>query len=76
MQRQKWPATDSNQNTVKQHSPSYSTILRLRYPDLPGLLGQICSTIGEADGLIGSVDIVQMEKGELTRDIVRQRPRR
>ncbi len=57
-------------DTVKQHSPSYSTILRLRYPDLPGLLGQICSTIGEADGLIGSVNIVQMEKGEITRDIV------
>ena len=55
---------------VKQHSPSYSVILRLRYPDLPGMLGQIASTIGEADGSIGSVDIVQIEKGEITRDIV------
>jgi malate dehydrogenase (oxaloacetate-decarboxylating) len=57
-------------NIVKQHSPSYSTILRLRYPDLPGVLGRICSTIGEADGLIGSVDIVQTEKGEISRDII------
>jgi malate dehydrogenase (oxaloacetate-decarboxylating) len=55
---------------VKQHSPSYSVILRLRYPDLPGFLGRIASAIGEADGLIGSVDIVQVEKGEITRDII------
>ena len=32
--------TQHEDSTVKQHSPSYSTILRLRYPDLPGLLGQ------------------------------------
>jgi malate dehydrogenase (oxaloacetate-decarboxylating) len=55
---------------VKQHSPSYSLVLRLRYPDLPGTLGRIASTIGEADGLIGSVDIVQTDKGEITRDII------
>jgi len=55
---------------MKQHSPSFSAILRLRYPDLPGFLGRIASTIGEADGLIGSVDIVQVEKGEITRDII------
>jgi malate dehydrogenase (oxaloacetate-decarboxylating) len=55
---------------VKQHSPSYSTILRLRYPDLPSFLGRVCTAIGDADGLIGSTDIVQIEKGEITRDIV------
>jgi malate dehydrogenase (oxaloacetate-decarboxylating) len=55
---------------MKRHSSSYSVILRLRYADLPGLLGQIASTIGEADGSIGSVDIVQMDRGEITRDII------
>lgn len=55
---------------MKQHSPSFSVTLRLRSPDLPGLLGRITSTIGEADGLIGSVDIVETGKGEITRDIV------
>lgn len=55
---------------MKQHSSSYSILLRLRYPDMPGLLGQIASVIGGADGLIGSVDIVHTEKGEITRDIV------
>lgn len=55
---------------MKQHSPSYSVILRLRYPDLPSFLGRIATTIGDADGLIGSVDIVEIEKGEITRDFV------
>jgi malate dehydrogenase (oxaloacetate-decarboxylating) len=55
---------------MKQHSPSYSIVLRLRYPDLPSYLGRITSAIGDADGLIGSVDIVEIEKGEITRDIV------
>jgi malate dehydrogenase (oxaloacetate-decarboxylating) len=51
-------------------SPSYSVILQLRYPDLPGFLGRVASTIGEADGSIGSVDLVQVENGQVTRDIV------
>jgi malate dehydrogenase (oxaloacetate-decarboxylating) len=37
---------------------------------LPSYLGLITSAIGEVDGLIGSVDIVAIEKGEITRDIV------
>lgn len=64
------PVTGKKTPIVKQHSPSYSTILRLRYPDLPGLLGRICSMIGEADGLIGAVEVVQADEGEITRDIV------
>jgi len=55
---------------MSHHSPSYSVILRLRYPDEPGFLGRIASTIGEADGSIGSVDIVNVRKSEITRDIV------
>ena len=55
---------------MNHYSPSYSVILRLRYPDQPGFLGRVASTIGEADGSIGSVDLVQVEEGEITRDIV------
>jgi malate dehydrogenase (oxaloacetate-decarboxylating) len=55
---------------VNHYSPSYSVILQLRYPDEPGFLGRVASTIGQADGLIGSVDLVQVEKGEIVRDIV------
>jgi malate dehydrogenase (oxaloacetate-decarboxylating) len=54
---------------MKQHSASYSITIRLRYPDRPGLLGRITSVIGEAKGFIGAVDIVDVRKGNITRDI-------
>lgn len=54
---------------MTQHSPSYSFTIRLRYPDRPGLLGKITSVIGEADGLIGAVDIVDVREQAITRDI-------
>jgi malate dehydrogenase (oxaloacetate-decarboxylating) len=54
---------------MKQHSASYSITIRLRYPDRPGLLGRITSVIGEANGFIGAVDIVDVRKGNITRDI-------
>ncbi len=54
---------------MSHHSPSYSITMRLRYPDHPGLLGKITSTIGDADGLIGAVDIVDVRSDAITRDI-------
>lgn len=54
---------------MKQQSPSYSITMRLRYPDRPGQLGQITSTIGNANGFIGAVDIVDVTKDIITRDI-------
>ncbi|MEM9368048.1 MAG: malic enzyme-like NAD(P)-binding protein [Planctomycetota bacterium] len=49
-------------------SPSYSITIRLRYPDRPGLMGQITTAIGEADGAIGAVDIVNIGRGQIARD--------
>jgi malate dehydrogenase (oxaloacetate-decarboxylating) len=54
---------------MRHQSPSYSITMRLRYPDLPGQLGKVTSAIGEADGLIGAIDIVAVGKGYITRDI-------
>ena len=51
------------------HSPSYSLTIRLRYADQPGQLGRLTSVIGEADGLIGAVDIVDTRENHITRDI-------
>ena len=51
------------------HSPSYSVTIRLRFPDKPGQLGRITSAIGEANGLIGAVDIVSVERNSITRDV-------
>ena len=55
---------------MKRHSSSYSIVLRLRYPDRPGMLGRIASAIGEANGSIGAVDGLGVQQGEITRDIV------
>ncbi|MEQ9406475.1 MAG: NAD-dependent malic enzyme [Fuerstiella sp.] len=50
------------------HSPGYSITVRLRYPDLPGSLGRITSAIGDADGLIGAVDVVDSRDSSIVRD--------
>jgi malate dehydrogenase (oxaloacetate-decarboxylating) len=49
-------------------NPSYSITIRLRYPDGPGWLGRISSALGEAEGMIGAVDIVDVRGGFVTRD--------
>jgi len=50
------------------YSPSYSITMRLCYPDKPGQLGRITSSIGAADGFIGAVDIVDVKQDLITRD--------
>jgi len=53
---------------MSHHSPGYSITVRLRYPDRPGSLGWITSAIGEADGLIGAVDVVDTRDDCIVRD--------
>ncbi len=55
---------------MNQHSPSYSILLQVRYTDRPGFLGCVASVIGQADGLIGAVDLVEAGGGQVTRNIV------
>lgn len=54
---------------MSHYSPGYSITVRLRYPDVPGFLGQITSMIGEADGLIGAVDVVDAGEKCIVRDV-------
>lgn len=54
---------------MSHHSPSYSITVRLRYPDRPGYLGRITSLIGDADGLIGAVDMIDIGTNGITRSI-------
>jgi len=54
---------------MSHHSPSYSLTMRLRYADRPGQLGRITTVIGESDGQIGSVDIVNVDRDVITRDV-------
>ena len=50
-------------------SASYSLTLRVELPHRAGSLGKILTAIGEAEGLIGAVDIVRMGQEWSTRDI-------
>ncbi|MBN2021872.1 MAG: NAD-dependent malic enzyme [Pirellulales bacterium] len=54
---------------MRHQSPSYSITMRLRYPDEVGRLSQITAAIAEASGFIGAVDIVDVTRGCITRDI-------
>jgi malate dehydrogenase (oxaloacetate-decarboxylating) len=51
-------------------SANYSVTLRVELPNEPGVLGKVLTTIGEAEGLVGTVDIVRMQGGQSVRDII------
>jgi malate dehydrogenase (oxaloacetate-decarboxylating) len=53
---------------ITHQSVSYSLTIRLAYPDRPGQLGKITSVLGDAGGLIGAIDIVEVRKGGIVRD--------
>ncbi len=50
-------------------SASYSMTLRVEFPHRTGSLGQILTTVGEAGGMVGAVDIVRMGQDVSIRDI-------
>ena len=50
-------------------SLSYKSTIRLSYANDRGMLGKITTAIGQADGMIGAVDIVNSRDGKITRDI-------
>lgn len=50
-------------------TPSFSATIRVEYPNIVGMLGKLTSTIGDAGGDIGSIDIVKTSKNMITRDI-------
>ena len=47
----------------------YSIMLRAQYQNKPGMLGRIATTIGEAGGDIGAVDLVRTNASTIVRDI-------
>jgi len=50
-------------------SASYSLTVRLEILNRPGMLGKVTSAIGKAGGDIGAIDLVQVGKTTVTRDI-------
>lgn len=50
-------------------SASYSLTLRVRLPNRPGTLGEVTTAIGRVGGDIGAIDIVQVIRDAIVRDI-------
>ena len=51
-------------------SAQYRLNVRVEIDDSPGLLGAVTSAIGQAGGVVGAVDPVEIESGHSLRDIV------
>ena len=50
-------------------SPSFSATLRVRLDDTPGSFARLAEAIGDAGGLLGSIDIVRVEPRHKVRDV-------
>ena len=53
-----------------QPSASYSVTIRTENPHTPGMVGRISSAIGDAGGLIGAIDVIDVNKDRTVRDFV------
>src|SRR5450631_3725696 len=53
-----------------QPSASYSVTIRTENPHTPGMVGRISAAIGDAGGLIGAIDVVEVNKDRTVRDFV------
>ena len=54
---------------VPQHSASFSATIRVRVDDHPGAFARLAGAIGEAEGLLGAIDLVRVERGTKVRDV-------
>src|SRR5690348_2348237 len=50
-------------------SAQFSLTIRVEIDHKPGMLGQVAGAIGQAGGIIGAVDLVEVADDKLLRDI-------
>ncbi len=51
-------------------SAQYRLTIRVKLEDSQGILGRLTSAIGEAGGIVGAVDLVEVDGGHSLRDII------
>jgi malate dehydrogenase (oxaloacetate-decarboxylating) len=51
-------------------SAQYRLTIRVKIDDAPGMLGLLTGAIGDAGGIVGAVDLVEVDGGHSLRDIV------
>jgi malate dehydrogenase (oxaloacetate-decarboxylating) len=54
---------------VLQPSASYSITMRVRIPQQPGTFARVAGAIGATGAILGAIDLVRVEHGEVLRDI-------
>jgi malate dehydrogenase (oxaloacetate-decarboxylating) len=55
-----------------QPSPAYTITLRVRVVQQPGSFGRVADAIDRAGAILGAIDLVRIENGEVVRDITFQ----
>jgi malate dehydrogenase (oxaloacetate-decarboxylating) len=69
------PADDGSAEPVivcPQPSPAYSLTLRVRVPRQRGSFARVARVIADAGAIMGAIDLVRVENGEVVRDITFQ----
>ncbi|MGA0123063.1 MAG: NAD-dependent malic enzyme [Gaiellales bacterium] len=51
------------------HSASYSLTIRAVIPHEPGQFARVAAAVGEADAILGAIDLVRVDAGHVVRDI-------
>src|SRR5262245_56661933 len=64
-----YPPLPEGGSMINAPSASYAVTVRLDITNRPGMLGKITSAIGKAGGDIGAIDLVEVGKGNITRDL-------
>jgi malate dehydrogenase (oxaloacetate-decarboxylating) len=59
----------SDTEPILQPSASYSLTLRIRLTRRPGNFGRVAGAIGEVGAIMGAIDLVRVEDGEVLRDV-------
>ena len=62
-------STRSDPEIALQPSASYSLTLRVRIPREPGSFARVASAIGSTGAILGGIDLVRVEDGQVIRDV-------
>ena len=54
---------------VRHPSASYSITMRVRQRQRPGAFGRVAGAIGETGAILGAIDLVRVDRGEVVRDV-------
>ena len=55
--------------TKLQPSASYGITMRVRQRQRPGAFARVAAAIGETGAILGAIDLVRSERGEVVRDV-------